>query len=53
MFHITAAQEMLERRRATIRQLEQQGVLIVEATAEDAGARAVSQYLEVKAQGRL
>jgi uncharacterized protein (DUF58 family) len=53
MFHITAAQEMLERRRATIRQLEQQGVLIVEATAEEAGARAVSQYLEVKAQGRL
>ena len=53
MFHVTAAQEMLERRRETIAQLERQGVLIVETTAEEIGVRAVSQYLEVKARGLL
>lgn len=53
MFHATAAQEMLERRRETIAQLERQGVLIVETTAEEIGIRAVSQYLEVKARGLL
>jgi uncharacterized protein (DUF58 family) len=53
MFHTTAAQEMLERRRETIAQLERQGVLIVETTAEEIGVRAVSQYLEVKARGLL
>src|SRR5581483_11523543 len=53
MFHTAAAQEMLERRRETIAHLERQGVLIVETTAEEVGARAVSQYLEVKARGLL
>jgi uncharacterized protein (DUF58 family) len=53
MFHATAAQEMLERRRATIAQLERQGVLIVETTAEEIGIQAVSKYLEVKAEGLL
>jgi len=53
MFHATAAQEMLERRRETIAQLERQGVLIVETTAEEVGIRAVSKYLEVKAEGLL
>lgn len=53
MFHITAAQEMLERRRETIAQLERQGVLIVETTAEEIGVRAVSEYLAVKARGLL
>jgi uncharacterized protein (DUF58 family) len=53
MFHSTAAQEMLERRRETIAQLERQGVLIVETTAEEIGVRAVSEYLEVKARGLL
>ena len=53
MFHVTAAQEMLERRRETIAQLERHGVLIVETTAEEIGVRAVSQYLEVKARGLL
>lgn len=53
MFHSTAAQEMLERRRETIAQLEHQGVLIVETTAEEIGVRAVSEYLEVKARGLL
>lgn len=53
MFHAAAAQEMLERRRETLAQLERQGVLIVETTAEEVGVRAVSKYLEVKAEGLL
>jgi uncharacterized protein (DUF58 family) len=53
MFHSAAAQEMLERRREMIAQLERQGVLIVETTAEEVGVRAVSKYLEVKAEGLL
>lgn len=53
MFHTAAAQEMLERRRETIAHLEREGVLIVETTAEEVGARAVSQYLQVKARGLL
>jgi uncharacterized protein (DUF58 family) len=53
MFHSAAAQEMLERRRGTVAQLERQGVLIVETTAEEIGVRAVSEYLEVKARGLL
>ena len=53
MFHAAAAQEMLERRRETIAQLERQGVLIVETTAEEIGINAVSKYLEVKAKGLL
>jgi uncharacterized protein (DUF58 family) len=53
MFHAAAAQEMLERRRETILQLERQGVLIVETTAEEIGVDAVSKYLEVKAEGLL
>lgn len=53
MFHAAAATEMEERRRETISQLERQGVLIVEASAEEIGVRAVSEYLEVKARGLL
>jgi uncharacterized protein (DUF58 family) len=53
MFHSAAAQEMLERRRETVAQLERQGVLIVETTAAEVGMRAVSKYLEVKAEGLL
>jgi uncharacterized protein (DUF58 family) len=53
MFHSAAAQEMLERRRETVAQLERRGVLIVETTAEEIGVRAVSEYLEVKARGLL
>ncbi len=53
MFHAAAATEMQERRRETIAQLERQGVLIVEATAEEIGVRAVSEYLEVKSRGLL
>ncbi len=53
MFHGAAATEMEERRRATIAELERRGVLIVEASAEEVGVRAVSEYLEVKARGLL
>ena len=53
MFHSAAAQEMLERRRETIAQMERNGVLVVETTAEEVGIRAVSKYLEVKAEGLL
>jgi uncharacterized protein (DUF58 family) len=53
MFHAAAAQEMLERRREAIAQLERQGVLIVETTAAEVGINAVSKYLEVKAKGLL
>jgi len=53
MFRAAAAQEMLERRRETIAQLERQGVLIVETTAKEVGINAVSKYLEVKARGIL
>ncbi len=53
MYERTAAQEMLERRRETVAQLERQGVLIVETSAEEAGVNAIGKYLEVKAEGRL
>ncbi len=40
MFHATGAQEMRERRRETIAQLERQRVLIMETTAAEVGVRA-------------
>jgi uncharacterized protein (DUF58 family) len=53
MFASTAAQEILERRREMVAKLRQQGVLVVETTPAEVGARAISKYLEVKAQGLL
>ncbi len=53
MFHAAAAQEMIERRRETVVQLERQGVLIVETTAAEVGVNAITKYLEVKAKGLL
>ena len=53
MFASTAAQEMLERRRTSLAQLRQQGVLVVETTPNEVGADAITKYLEVKAQGLL
>jgi uncharacterized protein (DUF58 family) len=50
MYASAAAQEVLDRRRIQIVQLRQQGVLVVETTAAEAGAAAVSKYLEVKAK---
>jgi uncharacterized protein (DUF58 family) len=53
MFASTAAQEILERRRASIVKLRQQGVLVVETTPGEVGAAAITKYLEVKAQGLI
>jgi uncharacterized protein (DUF58 family) len=53
MFASTAAQEMLDRRRATIVQLRQLGVLVIETSPGEVGAAAISKYLEVKARGLL
>lgn len=53
MYANTAAQELLEQRRTTLAQLRAQGVLVVETTAEGIAADSISQYLEIKAQGRL
>ena len=53
MFASTAAQEMLERRRATVAQLRQQGVLVIETSPAEVGAAAITKYLEVKARGLL
>jgi uncharacterized protein (DUF58 family) len=53
MYASTAAQEMLERRRTTIAQLRQQGVLVIETSPAEVGAAAITKYLEVKAQGLL
>ena len=53
MFHAAAATEMIERRRETVVRLERSGILIVEASAEELGVRAVSQYLTVKSRGLL
>ena len=53
MFASTAAQEILERRRASIVKLRQQGVLVVETTPGEVGAAAITKYLDVKAQGLI
>jgi len=53
MYSSTAAYEMLERRRTTIAQLRQQGVLVIETWPAEVGAAAITKYLEVKAQGLL
>jgi uncharacterized protein (DUF58 family) len=53
MFASTAAQEILERRRASIVKLRQQGVLVVETTPGEVGAAAITKYLEIKAQGLI
>jgi uncharacterized protein (DUF58 family) len=53
MYAGAAAQEMLERRRVTLAQLRAQGVLIVETSASEVATDAISEYLEVKSQGRL
>jgi uncharacterized protein (DUF58 family) len=53
MFASTAAQEMLERRRATVAQLRRQGVLVIETSPAEVGAAAITKYLEVKARGLL
>ncbi len=53
MFHAAAATEMEERRRDTFARLERQGVLVLEAEANEVGVRTVSEYLEIKSRGLL
>jgi len=53
MYAITAAQEMLDRRRALLAQLRSQGVLVVETSAANVASDSISKYLEVKSQGQL
>ena len=50
MFASAAAHEMLERRRATVALLRQQGALVVETSPGEVGAAAITKYLEVKAR---
>ena len=53
MFAITAANEMLTRRRMIVAQLERRGILVVETAPATAGIAAINQYLEIKARGTL
>lgn len=53
MFAITAANEMLERRRRIVAHLRSKGILILETSVSDIGVAAVNQYLEIKARGSL
>ena len=53
MFVATAAEEILERRRALLARLRSQGVLVVETSPASVKADAINQYLEVKARGLL
>ena len=53
MYASAAAQEMLGRRRETIAQLRQQGVLVIESTPGEVGMRAINSYLDVKSRGLI
>jgi len=53
MFVSTAAEEVLERRRALLARLRSQGVLVVETSPGSVKADTINQYLEVKARGLL
>ncbi len=53
MFAVTAANEMLTRRRTLIAQLERRGVLVVETSPAKVGVAAINQYLEIKSRGML
>lgn len=53
MFAVTAANEMLARRRMVVAQLRRRGVLVLETSPENAGVAAINRYLEIKARGTL
>ena len=53
MFAITAANEVLERRRLVVAQLRRAGVMVVETSPAEVGLAAINQYLEIKARGTL
>lgn len=51
MFAVTAANEMLERRRMMLEQLRRYGVMVVETSPAEVGVAAINQYLEIKERG--
>jgi uncharacterized protein (DUF58 family) len=53
MFAVTAANQVLERRRAVVAQLRRRGVMVVETSPAEVGIAAINQYLEIKARGTL
>jgi len=53
VYERAVAADLLEGRRKAIRALRRHGVLVADVPASEAGATAVSAYLEIKAQGRL
>ena len=53
MFAVTAANEMLARRRTLIAQLERRGVMVVETSPAKVGVAAINQYLKIKSRGML
>jgi uncharacterized protein (DUF58 family) len=53
MFALTAAVEILERRRTLLSRLRSQGILVVETSPGSVKTDAINQYLEVKARGAL
>jgi uncharacterized protein (DUF58 family) len=53
MFAVTAANQVLERRRTVVAQLRRRGVMVVETSPAEVGIAAINQYLEIKARGTL
>lgn len=53
MFAVTAANQVLERRRSVVAQLRRKGVMVVETSPAEVGLAAINQYLEIKARGTL
>jgi uncharacterized protein (DUF58 family) len=53
MYVATAAEEILDRRRALLARLRSQGVLVVDTSPGSVKVDAINQYLEVKARGLL
>jgi len=53
MFAVTAANQVLARRRGVVAQLRHRGVMVVETSPAEVGLAAINQYLEIKARGTL
>jgi uncharacterized protein (DUF58 family) len=53
MFAVTAANEILERRRGLLQQIRRRGVMVVETSPAEVGVAAINQYLEIKERGML
>ena len=53
MYQSTAARQVLERRQGALIEVRRQGVLVVETTPGELGAKVIAKYIEVKAQGLI